>query len=104
MADIVIRYAKYALGTTHTFYSHHAIIEKQALEHVRVGELVGWEGTLHSAVSESLLSNLQEHPLAVALNLVETHNAVELGVVGLGVGVNHVSWWLTFIYVIAEVV
>ena len=78
------------MGATHTFYSHHSIIEQKALEHIRVSKLVGRERTLHPTIGKSILGYFQKHALAVALYLVKTYNAVEFGIVGLGVGVEFV--------------
>ena len=40
--------------------------------------------------NKSILGYFQKHALAVALYLVKTYNAVEFGIVGLGVGVDFV--------------
>ena len=58
---IIVGDTKYRHTFLNALNCHHAIIEQKALEHVRVGELVGREGTLHPAVGESILGNLQEN-------------------------------------------
>ena len=94
LTDIVVRYAENTLGATHSLDGHHAIIEQETLEHVRVCQLMSRERALHPAIGKPILRNLQKHALAVAFYLVQTHHAVELGIVGLGVRVDQVGGFL----------
>ena len=55
LTHIMVRNAQYAVGSSHPFDGHHAVVEEQALEHVRVSELVGREGALHAAVGITYL-------------------------------------------------
>ena len=55
LTHIIIRDAKDGHSLLYPLDGHHTVVEEQALEHVRVSELVGWEGALHAAVGITYL-------------------------------------------------